>query len=185
MFLKVFKFENDTNFFVSLSKPLHRPPSSAPSGATIRPQQARDNPSEASYYQAAPSNEPLLQPSRANPSQKLPEAPWPNPQPPILASVPQKPQHSTPSQPERCAAAIEEGLIHLGSIHGGSSNTNTPASQGRGLSSTQLPADNFSPQQLQANNGKSKVGRNGDNHFLSFLKKQNICVFQDFLPSPN
>ena len=142
-----------------LSKPVPRPPSSVPSGSTLRAHQTRDNPSEASYYQAAPSKEPPFQPPRASPSQKLPEAPWPNPQPSILASAPQKPQsqliNTTSSQPERSTAAIEEGLTHLGSIHGGSSHVNT--TQGRAFSSTQLRAENGSSLP-QATNGKSKVG---------------------------
>jgi len=146
---------------ISLPTP-SRPPSSVPSGSTLRAHQTRDNPSEASYYQAAPSKEPPFQPPRASPSQKLPEAPWPNPQPSILASAPQKPQsqliNPTSSQPERSTAAIEEGLTHLGSIHGGSSHVNT--TQGRAFSSTQLRAENGSSLP-QATNGKSKIGGGG------------------------
>ena len=143
---------------------MSRPTSSVPSGppSTSRTE-ARDNPSEASYYQAAPSKEPQpLQPSLKSPSQKLPEAPWPNPQPPILASAPQKPQshltNSTSSQPS--TASIQEGLTSMGSIHssthGGSLHVNP--TQGRGFSSTSHRAENLSSQQPQANNGKSKVG---------------------------
>ena len=136
--------------------PLLRPSSSVPSGLSSRGG-TRETPSEASYYQAAPSKEPPLQLPRASPSQKLPEAPWPtNPQPPTLISAPLQPQNSTSSQLERST----EGSIH--STNGVSLHVNaTSQQQGRGLSSssTQRP-ENLSSQPPQANNGKSKVGKN-------------------------
>ena len=140
--------------------PLPRPSSSVPSGLSSRGG-TRETPSEASYYQAAPTKEPPLQLPRASPSQKLPEAPWPtNPQPPTLISAPLKPQshpiNSTSSQLERST----EGSIH--STNGVSLHANaTSQQQGRGLSSssTQRP-ENLSSQPPQANNGKSKVGKN-------------------------
>ena len=140
--------------------PLPRPSSSVPSGLSSRGG-TRETPSEASYYQAAPTKEPPLQLPRASPSQKLPEAPWPtNPQPPTLISAPLKPQshpiNSTSSQLERST----EGSIH--STNGVSLHVNaTSQQQGRGLSSssTQRP-ENLSSQPPQANNGKSKVGKN-------------------------
>ena len=139
--------------------PLPRPSSSVPSGLSSRGG-TRETPSEASYYQAAPTKEPPLQLPRASPSQKLLEAPWPtNPQPPTLISAPLKPQshpiNSTSSQLERST----EGSIH--STNGVSLHANaTSQQQGRGLSSssTQRP-ENLSSQPPQANNGKSKVGK--------------------------
>ena len=157
--------------------PLPRPSSSVPSGLSSRGG-TRETPSEASYYQAAPTKEAPLQLPRASPSQKLPEAPWPtNPQPPTLISAPLKPQshpiNSTSSQLERST----EGSIH--STNGVSLHANaTSQQQGRGLSSssTQRP-ENLSSQPPQANNGKSKVGKFFLNPQIIFMEHKSSDSF--------